>query len=121
VQAYIVEIPGWMLRTVFGTSRKFTSTHQFGRNRRHSGHAANLVAHPSDANGPIGDANRACNSTPMLLRGLVLTEQVHHGATGSKPFALITSTAPGPMSNLIKALAAFGCSASIPTFAVTTR
>src|SRR5215204_1105768 len=33
-------------------SRQFTKTDQFGRNRRHSGHAANPAARRSDVNDP---------------------------------------------------------------------
>ena len=36
----------------FGTSRQFATTHQFGHNRRHSGHAGEPRARPFDANDP---------------------------------------------------------------------
>jgi hypothetical protein len=43
---------GRPLMSASGTSRQFTRTLQFGRNRRHSGHGANPAAHPGDVNDP---------------------------------------------------------------------
>jgi hypothetical protein len=54
-----------------GTSRQFTLTHQFGRNRRHSGHAAK----PCGASGDVNDPQRTCSRS---AGGITLCNRSDH-------------------------------------------